>query len=264
MTRRHAVAAGLAGTALAAVLALAARGGVRDPTHDDAFCLRCHADLVVSHATSAHRSVACIQCHMGPGAAGEVEGRWHGFRHLRLTVLDDPLSPHHPPLVRVPDVTCRGCHNKLTDELSFADLDGMARSSVELAPIGLRTNHSGHLGAQESCTLCHGETNRPLSQEPLRCARCHATVAHGLERTARARSFAGGAPIPDPAPSPRPARAPDDEAPPLRCSDAGRARCGPCHDGFSHGNGTKPPSLPNVLEDGDPFTCRRCHPGGKW
>ncbi|MCI0340546.1 MAG: hypothetical protein L0216_05270 [Planctomycetales bacterium] len=256
MTRRRALGVGAAATALAAAVAIAAPVGVRDPTHADSFCLQCHQDLVSSHGTSAHRFVACVQCHMDSGASGEVVGRWHGFRHLRLTVLDDPLSPHHPPLVRVPDVTCRGCHNKLTDELTLRDLGGMARPSLGLAPIGLRTNHSGHLGAQESCARCHGEAHRPLSQEPLRCARCHAMVAHGLERTARARSFAGGATIPDAL------LTPSGEA--LRCSDLGRARCSPCHNGLSHGNGTKPPSLPNVLEEDDAFTCRRCHPAGRW
>ena len=58
---------------------------------------------------------------------------------------------------------------------------------------------------------------------------------------------------------------PDDEPePPLRCSPTGIARCGTCHNGQSHGNGTKPAALPNVLAADDPFTCRRCHPTGRW
>ena len=212
---------------------------------------------------------------MEPGLAGEIEGRWHGVRHLRLAALQDPRDPHHPPMVPVSNATCRGCHATLQDELIGDAWQPLVRPTAGLAPLGLRPNHSGHLGAAaESCARCHGPSHRTLSADPLACGACHPTVGHTRERTARARSpgaFQAIAPPEPPPPPPLPpppppeeGEAPEDTGPPLRCSAVGIARCGACHNGTSHGNGTKPPGLPDITAGGDTFTCRRCHPTGRW
>lgn len=260
------------GAALALLLGvLATAGAVPDPTHTTGFCTDCHTDITASHAAGVHGEVTCAQCHTEPGLPGEAAARWHGLRHLRLGTLHDPRSVHHPPHVRVTSAACTRCHAvaELTKEID----------AWRGTTLGLRPNHEGHHGAAtDRCVHCHGPAQRPLSDDPLGCVMCHQLSGHERERTARSRSF-GLAPAiapPGPPTPPPPPADPDEDAadefdgedadadtPPIRCTPRGVQRCGSCHNGRSHGNGTKPAQLPNILAIDDPFTCRRCHHKGR-
>lgn len=252
-------------------LVLTTAGAVPDPTHTTGFCIDCHADIQASHAAGPHQEVTCAACHTEPGLSGEAAARWHGLRHLRLGTLHDFASDHHPPHVRVTSAACTACH--AVAELS-KEIDDWRGTTL-----GIRPNHGAHhAAAQDQCIKCHGPAQRPRSDDPLSCTTCHQLTGHERERTARSRSFGlapalavPGAPTPPP-PPPDPDEEEfeeefedefeDDEAP-MRCTPRGIQRCGSCHNGRSHGNGTKPPQLPNILAADDPFTCRRCHHKGR-
>jgi hypothetical protein len=265
VNRRALAVFGGAGAVLLWV-ALTTAGAVPDPTHTTGFCIDCHTDISAAHAGGPHHEVRCAECHTEPGLSGEAAARWHGLRHLRLGTLHDSRSAHHPPHVRVTRAACVRCHDPAALSKEIDDWRG--------TKLGLRSNHGAHdTAAREQCVKCHGPAQRPRSDDPLDCIACHQMTGHHRERTARSRSFGLEPAIPTPAvPTPPPPPVdPDEEEDefeeeeeePMRCTPEGIQRCGGCHNGRSHGNGTKPPQLPNILEADDPFTCRRCHHKGR-
>ena len=62
---------------------------------------------------SPHSNVACVECHIGPGAAAVIKAKWNGVHQL-LGVLTS--SYDRPVVARVEDLppahkTCEGCHS---------------------------------------------------------------------------------------------------------------------------------------------------------
>ena len=86
------------------------------------FCGRCHTmgPELTGHALSAHRELACAECHVEPGLAGWIKSKINGTKQLIEVItgtFPTPIpAPDHkdlPPST----ATCRRCHdvNQLVD-----------------------------------------------------------------------------------------------------------------------------------------------------
>ncbi len=85
-------------------------------TETNSFCGEtCHEPMepqFVAYQTSAHAQVACVACHVGPGATEYVKTKVNGVRQLYHTVLGDfdrPIRLHQRDR-RPSDETCQSCH----------------------------------------------------------------------------------------------------------------------------------------------------------
>jgi NapC/NirT cytochrome c family, N-terminal region. len=80
------------------------------------FCGRCHTmgPELKGHALSAHRELACAECHVEPGIAGWIKAKINGTRQLIEVITNNFPTPIPPPghedLPPSTD-TCRRCHD---------------------------------------------------------------------------------------------------------------------------------------------------------
>lgn len=85
-------------------------------TDSVAFCGTCHtmAPEMKGYEISAHRNVACVECHTEPGLAGWFKAKLNGTRQLIEVIagtFPTPIpAPDHAMLPSV-EVTCKRCHN---------------------------------------------------------------------------------------------------------------------------------------------------------
>ncbi|MEO8625629.1 MAG: NapC/NirT family cytochrome c [Candidatus Limnocylindrales bacterium] len=85
-------------------------------TDTSAFCGTCHtmAPEIKGYEISAHRNVACVECHTEPGLAGWFKAKLNGTRQLIEMIagtFPTPIpAPDHAMLPST-DVTCKRCHN---------------------------------------------------------------------------------------------------------------------------------------------------------
>lgn len=75
----------------------------------------CHSVMHPEHLAyqnSAHSRVACVQCHIGPGASWFVRSKLDGLRQVWHTALDTYHRPIMTPLrtLRPARETCEACH----------------------------------------------------------------------------------------------------------------------------------------------------------
>ena len=98
-----------------AIVSVAAYGGVHY-MESPAFCGQvCHTTMqpqYVAHQTSSHARVACVQCHVGPGAGAFVEAKLAGTRQLAGVISGHIPRPIPSPrnLIRPARDTCEQCH----------------------------------------------------------------------------------------------------------------------------------------------------------
>ncbi len=98
-----------------AIISIASYGAV-EYTQSGTFCGQvCHAVMepeFVAHQNGPHGRVACVACHMGPGAGGFLTAKLIGARQLVLAVAGTHSRPIPTPLARLPDVrtSCEQCH----------------------------------------------------------------------------------------------------------------------------------------------------------
>lgn len=85
-------------------------------TETNSFCGEtCHEPMepqAVAHQMSEHAQVACVACHVGPGATAYVKTKVNGVRQLYHTVLGDfdrPIRLHQRDR-RPSEETCQSCH----------------------------------------------------------------------------------------------------------------------------------------------------------
>ena len=80
------------------------------------FCGRCHTmgPELKGHALSAHRELACAECHVEPGVTGWIKAKINGTRQLIEVItgtFPTPIPPpdheDQPPTT----ATCRRCHD---------------------------------------------------------------------------------------------------------------------------------------------------------
>ena len=80
------------------------------------FCGRCHTmgPELRGHALSAHRELACAECHVEPGLAGWVKSKINGTRQLIEVITGTFPTPIPPPGhedLPPTTATCRRCHD---------------------------------------------------------------------------------------------------------------------------------------------------------
>lgn len=123
--RRRAAPAHTAGRALlfvtastlvaVAILSFASYGAV-EYTESQQFCGQsCHVmePQFVAHRSGPHGSVACIACHVEPGAQGFLRAKLNGTRQLALVATHRYPTPiPSPPATGMPNVhtSCEQCH----------------------------------------------------------------------------------------------------------------------------------------------------------
>jgi len=112
--------ASLAGALLIALVSVVILGGagykgveVLDSTQ---FCAQaCHTVMqpeAVAHALSPHARVACVQCHIGPGATWFVKAKINGLDEMVQLTTNDFPRPIATPIdnLRPARVVCEQCH----------------------------------------------------------------------------------------------------------------------------------------------------------
>ena len=85
-------------------------------TDTPTFCGSCHAmePEIKGYEMSAHRNVACVECHTEPGLAGWFKAKLNGTRQLVEVLTGSFPKPIPPPdhsLLPSTTVTCLRCHN---------------------------------------------------------------------------------------------------------------------------------------------------------
>lgn len=80
------------------------------------FCGRCHTmgPELKGHELSAHRELACAECHVEPGLAGWVKAKINGTRQLIEVITGTFPTPIPPPDhedLPPTTATCRRCHD---------------------------------------------------------------------------------------------------------------------------------------------------------
>ena len=97
------------------IISIASYGAV-EYTESRAFCGQtCHSVMepeFVAHQSGPHASVACVTCHVGPGAGGFLTAKLNGTRQLWLAISNTHSRPIPTPLRAMPDVStsCEQCH----------------------------------------------------------------------------------------------------------------------------------------------------------
>lgn len=87
-----------------------------ESTDSVAFCGQtCHEVMEPQYVTylhSPHARVACVECHIGPGASFYVRSKLDGTRQLFRTALNTFERPIQTPVknLRPAQETCEGCH----------------------------------------------------------------------------------------------------------------------------------------------------------
>ena len=113
---RTAALALVAGTILLAALSVFGGSQAYHLTESVEFCgAVCHTVMepeYVTYQNSPHAKVACVECHVGPGADWYLRSKLQGTRQLAGVLLGDfprPIPAHAADLRPARD-TCEGCH----------------------------------------------------------------------------------------------------------------------------------------------------------
>jgi len=133
--------------------------GAVNATSQSAFCGSCHEmqPQYDSWQQSAHRSVDCVQCHVGPGMGNLI-------RHKLGAVVQvyEHFTGTYPQPIKLseelPASICLQCHSNVTT------------GSVGNFP------HPPHLQANLNCTTCHaGLVHGSAGERPSKvdCTSCH-------------------------------------------------------------------------------------------
>jgi nitrate/TMAO reductase-like tetraheme cytochrome c subunit len=107
-----------AAAATLANIGLFALAGQKIIEHMDSpkFCgTQCHTPMQPqweAYNRSPHSNVACVDCHIGPGAAAEVKAKWNGVHQLVGVLTSRYERPITAPPDKIPSAkgTCEQCH----------------------------------------------------------------------------------------------------------------------------------------------------------
>ncbi len=97
------------------IVSLAAYRGVEYMDSPEFCGLVCHQPMQPEWAArnrSPHARVACVECHVGPGASSFARAKLAGTRRVVAVMFDDYPRPIPPPLdeMRPATETCENCH----------------------------------------------------------------------------------------------------------------------------------------------------------
>lgn len=81
------------------------------------FCGLCHTmnPQLAAYGISAHKDVACGECHVEPGLAGLVKAKLNGTKELKALIMGNYPTPIEPPdHAKLPNTkdTCLKCHSR--------------------------------------------------------------------------------------------------------------------------------------------------------
>ena len=98
------------------IVSLAGFGAVHHMESTEFCGQTCHTAMEPewkAHQASPHSKVACVKCHVGPGAAGFVEAKAAGTRQLWHVIINNVQAPVEAPVHSMPPAreTCFGCHS---------------------------------------------------------------------------------------------------------------------------------------------------------
>ena len=98
------------------IVSLAGFGAVHHMESTEFCGQTCHTTMEPewkAHQASPHSKVACVKCHVGPGAAGFVEAKAAGTRQLWHVIINNVQAPVEAPVHSMPSAreTCFGCHS---------------------------------------------------------------------------------------------------------------------------------------------------------
>lgn len=158
---RHRLA--LAGTMLAIIvfLGLSAVGGYESYHYTDsvAFCGKtCHAVMepeYTAYQNSAHARVACVQCHIGPGAEWYVKSKINGAYQVYSVLFNKYPRPIHTPIrhLRPSQDICEQCHwpakfwgEQLASRVHFSEDEKNTRREIDLL---IKTGGGGQHGLNQ-------------------------------------------------------------------------------------------------------------------
>jgi nitrate/TMAO reductase-like tetraheme cytochrome c subunit len=98
------------------IVSLAGFGAVHHMESTEFCGQTCHTTMEPewkAHQASPHSKVACVKCHVGPGAAGFVEAKAAGTRQLWHVIINSVPTPVEAPVRSMPAAreTCFSCHS---------------------------------------------------------------------------------------------------------------------------------------------------------
>ena len=98
------------------IVSLAGFGAVHHMESTEFCGQTCHTTMEPewkAHQASPHSKVACVKCHVGPGAAGFVEAKAASTRQLWHVIISKVPTPVEAPVRSMPAAreTCFGCHS---------------------------------------------------------------------------------------------------------------------------------------------------------
>ena len=152
----------------AGLFLLASIGGV-EATSTSSFCGSCHImePYYASWKHSTHKGVACIKCHVPPGAEGFIEAKLNGLGQ----VVDDWLNrTSTKPSASVSQLSCTrsGCHT--VETLNAKEVDNGVFKFKHAKHLGAH-----HLGVEISCGTCHSHVkgDEHFEVNTSVCITCH-------------------------------------------------------------------------------------------
>ena len=160
-------------------IVLIAAGGQKTVAFMDSpkFCgASCHVPMEpewTAYQRSPHSRVACVECHIGPGAGAFVQAKMRGTAQLLGVITNNYHRPVPAPVehMRTTDATCEGCHARgksLGQKVKLyphyqADKDNTAAFNVEQLHLGGIDPRTGkYTGIHK-----HNDPNRTIQFEYL-------------------------------------------------------------------------------------------------
>ncbi|MBI3893061.1 MAG: cytochrome c3 family protein [Candidatus Wallbacteria bacterium] len=198
-------------------------------TSTPGFCNSCHImePYYQSWSKSAHKHVECLACHLAPGLAGKIKGKWQALSQLAryvtrtygtrpwAEVLDANCTachsheslqkvvhkgnfkfdhrPHINGSVRDKNLKCTTCHTQLESTTHIS----VAKQACYLCHF--KPTASGELPKMAACTTCHDAPDKkiefqdsPIAHKDLvarglQCNACHSGVVDGNGRVLKIR-----------------------------------------------------------------------------
>jgi len=169
---------------LVAGVGFVALGTTLEVTSQPDFCGSCHVmrPYYESWKTSSHSNIACVDCHIPPGAGATIRKKYEA-----LSMVTSYFTGTYGtnPWAEVDDASCLRCHERrllagreLYGNVLFdhtAHLSGMRRGKdLRCTSCHSQIVQGSHIAVTEStCILCHfkGQT---AGEGTARCTLCHA------------------------------------------------------------------------------------------
>jgi hypothetical protein len=190
------------GATTAANLVIATQGTYRAVEHMETvqFCGQsCHVmqPEFVSHNDAPHDRVACVECHVGPGASGWVRSKMAGVRQLKDVVFNTYARPIASALENdrlIPaSQTCENCHwpqkingSRLRVISSYKDDESSSASTTVL----MMSIGGGGTGGIHGAHLAPGVTIAYRAADPKR--QTIPWVQYRNRKTNETRTFVAG------------------------------------------------------------------------